>query len=136
MLLKIKLNKIFLNAADKNGKAYVHKNNGVPYKLANIYYTLDGKEQNASGFADKDSPIEAWKKGDDVIVNIAPREYRGKTYFNFRIASDGEAKLFELEARIKELEDAVFVSDEEAVKPQGKKVVEEDEPLPDFDLPF
>ena len=126
--MKLTITKIYTTNKDKKG---------------NLLKTRDGRDYTrlsikVAEFADKwlsgflSSWNTDWREGDVIDVNIEKVQKDGKEYINFSKLD----KLDELEARIKELEDAVFEPakdrdfvEEELTLPEDKP---EDDNMPDF----
>lgn len=107
MIKKLKITKIFFNSQSKDGKPYISKKNGHPYKLVTIYWDDQG-QKSAGGFAFSDSPVNQWKIGDEVVVELSDREWNGRKYLDFKPVSQGMMKLVELEERVDILEAIVL----------------------------
>ena len=113
MITKIVIDKIYVNVADKAGTAFVSKASGRPQSKIDIYaQNLPEGVKSVSGFVDKESPAVKWQPGMEITVRLL-KSKDGK-WWNFSAPSETDMKLQELEDRIAELEEAVFVSDEAA----------------------
>lgn len=107
--MKFKIEKIYYNTANKDGKAYVDKN-GKPYAIANMYVDenlVDDPEFNGKiSFFDGDGTATAWKEGMELEGQI---EKNDRGYFNFKLPS----RLSILEERVAILEAKVFPKSKE-----------------------
>lgn len=75
--MKIKIEKLYRNDKDKDGKPLMSRQ-GKPYSKINII----ADEKMYSGFSGKWN--ESWKVGDEVEVEVEEAVYNGKTYYNLK----------------------------------------------------
>jgi hypothetical protein len=107
MIQKVTIGQIYVNAADKSGKALVNPRTGVPQRKIDIYAAgLPEGVKSVSGFVDAESPACLWKAGEEHTVRLL-KSKDGK-WWNFSSPTENELKLAELEVRIAKLEDQML----------------------------
>lgn len=80
--MKIKIEKMFINDKDKNGKPFVSAK-GQPFKKITIQ--SDGKWY--SGFAGQWN--SSWKVGDEIECEVEEKQFNGNTYYNLKSPARG-----------------------------------------------
>lgn len=89
--MKLKIEKVYRNDKDKNGKPFISKK-GQPYSKITIY----ADEKYYSGFSGKWN--EHWSVGDEVEVDVETVQHNGSTFYNLKAPqSGGGANLQQIE---------------------------------------
>lgn len=88
--MKTILKEILFYETNKEKQSYFDKQ-GRPFSRVQI--KVEGESDKLSGFAYQDSPMRRWKVGQEIEIEVESKTVNGKTYKNFRLASNRPAPI-------------------------------------------
>lgn len=128
MIQQIKIDQIFKNDKDRDGKPLVSEKSGVPYWKVDIY----SSSIRYSGFAKNESePHMKWEVGQTVKIELVKREKNGVTYNNYTVPNEGDLWKELINDRVSALEEEIRV-----MKGPKPTVIPEHEDVDPSQIPF
>jgi hypothetical protein len=137
--MKTILKEIIFYETNKESQPYLDKE-GRPFSRVQIKTEAHGKDR-LSGFAYQQSPMRKWKVGDEIEIEIEEKQYKGKTYLNFKLPKSNSGavtaytveKIDQLSKMYVALNDKVSMIEEQVARLLGEEKADEEV---DIDLPF
>ncbi len=128
------MNKIkYLKFEDVNrdGKPYLDKNQRPFYRVS---MKVENNDNYLSGFAYSTDAMRKWKVGDEVDIEITPKDINGKTYYNFKPPRTAGAfnfgpRMVLLEDRVKKIEEWITAQEMDKDEIKAEDIFPSDMPF-------
>lgn len=135
MIEKVILTKVFISEKSKEGVPFVSKKTGKPFKKIGIMTTKHGEAWLSAFINSSDDLKNNWKVGDEVQVVVE----KNGDWLNFTSPTNFDIlkeKHYQLEDRVKLLEQVVNQLKSGVVKPQELPTITQDEQADIDSIPF